>query len=575
MEMLLQTSKSAVVINGCPGPWIACKRGLRQGDDLSPYLFLLVADVLQKIIKEDGGVRHPLIDASCPVLQYADDTLILLRAESADVIRLRQLLDSFSDATGLKINYSKSTAVPMHVPEPSLRRLIRTLQCQKATFPQVYLGLPLSNVKLNLAAFSPLIAKVDRYLSGWKATLLSHAGRLVLLNTVLDGPPAHLMGAVLLPAGTVDALERRRRAFLWAGNQHATGAQCLVAWERVCLPKTDGGLGIRQLKTQNSCLLMKLLHRLHHPAGSSWARWARSQIELATLSGNVHGAHWDGLRSLLPAYRIITRSSIRNGRSTAFWEDVWLGNSTLATQFPILYSHVAHGDTTVHEVLVHGLSLVPRLTPAARSEQSALLQLLDMQTLTGEEDVRTCVFSRADYCISTSSLYRVAVSTGAKVSSYQFVWKNRAPPKVKFFAWLLLQNRIQCRTLLKKKNIIESDTCEICGREPEDAEHIISKCSFAHRFWGHLGWHSSEIPAPPLLWQIKPQAGAPSAELHTFFLLCCWQLWKHRHDVVFRAQAPNLQNLLAACRTEAQLWKDRLPAQTKYVSTYWCSKFIM
>lgn len=96
------TAKSAVLLNGCPGPWFACKRGLRQGDPLSPYLFLLVVDVLQMMIRADGGIQHPLVSGrSCPVLQYADDTLLLVRTDTRDVQRLKLLLDSFSAATGL------------------------------------------------------------------------------------------------------------------------------------------------------------------------------------------------------------------------------------------------------------------------------------------------------------------------------------------------------------------------------------------------------------------------------------------------------------------------------------------
>jgi hypothetical protein len=69
-------------------------------------------------------------------------------------------------------------------------------------FPSNQLGIATLNTKLKLSAFAPLIAKVDKYLAGWKATLLSPAGRVVLINAVLDGLPTYAMVALFLPGGS-------------------------------------------------------------------------------------------------------------------------------------------------------------------------------------------------------------------------------------------------------------------------------------------------------------------------------------------------------------------------------------
>jgi hypothetical protein len=126
---------------------------------LSPNLFLLVADILQDLIKTDGGIRHPMADGLCPGLQYADDTIILVKAELGDITRLKNLLDMFSSATRLAINYDKSTVTPLHLKDGALDQLLEILHCKVGTFPQTYLGLPLSNLKLQLFDFAPLFAK--------------------------------------------------------------------------------------------------------------------------------------------------------------------------------------------------------------------------------------------------------------------------------------------------------------------------------------------------------------------------------------------------------------------------------
>jgi hypothetical protein len=177
------------MVNGCPGPWFTYRRGLRQGDPLSPYLILIIADVLQKLIQAYGCVAHPLVaGAPCPVLQYADDTLNVTRVDAASVSRLRSLLDNFANATKLNINYSKSSVVPLHADPLIVAQCFDVLQCKTETFPQIYLVLPPSPHKIKTAALLPMIMRADKYLAGWKASLLNTMGRAVLTDAVLVTP---------------------------------------------------------------------------------------------------------------------------------------------------------------------------------------------------------------------------------------------------------------------------------------------------------------------------------------------------------------------------------------------------
>ena len=209
-------------------------------------------------------------------------------------------------------------------------------------------------VVLNLSAFSPPIAKTDKNLSGWQASLLNAMGRTVLVNSVLHSALIYIMSAMLPPPGVVEKLDKRRRAFLWSGEETASGAQCLIAWDRVQLPKDQGGLGVKNLQILNQCLLLKLLHRLHHPSDSSWANWVLAQVNLATLAGADLGERFDSIRKLLSVYRAIS-SSVGNGISTAFWHDNWLSVGRLCDAMPALYSHSTAQNSTVAETLAEPL----------------------------------------------------------------------------------------------------------------------------------------------------------------------------------------------------------------------------
>jgi hypothetical protein len=146
----------------------------------------------------------------CAVLQYADDTLVVLRGDISGAVALKNTLDSFASLMSLHINYSKSTLIHIHMNPGMVDTCVQVLGYKKESFPQTYLGLPLSINKLPISAYHPYIQKADRHLSSWQANLLNSMGRTILINSVLDSQLVYLMSSLQLPPAVQTIMDKRR-----------------------------------------------------------------------------------------------------------------------------------------------------------------------------------------------------------------------------------------------------------------------------------------------------------------------------------------------------------------------------
>ncbi|CAJ2657018.1 unnamed protein product [Trifolium pratense] len=202
------TATASVLVNSSPTDEFPLRRGLRQGDPLSPFLFLLAAEGLNVLM--EAMVARNLFTGynigeqglvSVSHLQFADDTLLLGVKSWANVRALRAVLVLFETMSGLKVNFNKSMLVGVNISDSWLGEAASVLCCKVGKIPFLYLGLPIGGDPRRLSFWDPVLHRIKNRLSGWKSRFLSFGGRLVLLRSVLTSLPVYALSFFKAPSG--------------------------------------------------------------------------------------------------------------------------------------------------------------------------------------------------------------------------------------------------------------------------------------------------------------------------------------------------------------------------------------
>ncbi|GMI86798.1 hypothetical protein HRI_002349100 [Hibiscus trionum] len=565
--MCVRTVSTQILWNGDVTESFRPSRGIRQGDLLSPYLFVLCMERLAHRIdaEVEAGAWKPIRLAKSGTgishLFFADDLVLFAEANAKQMSTIHTVMEQFCACSGHRVSVAKTQIYF----SKNVSHDIRVSIGQSLGFEVVedlgkYLGVPLLHKRVSKATYAYLLEKMEKRLSGWVAKSLSLAGRITLAKAVLQAIPTYVMQATFLPKGICREMERIVRRFVWGGSDIKRSI-ALVNWESMRTPIMNGGMRFKDLEVQNNAFIMKVGFEVLTEPTKLWVRVIREKYgwnEEVPLSIDRKRCSrlWKGLSKVWEAIRGSIIWNVRDGVSTDFWYDTWVDEEGPLCERYLSLSPPCPSPVSAMVTADGGWDWgrFEHLIPPEVVDK--IYAIPPPRAWFGPD----CPSYRweIDKTFTVRSAYRFLAGSWTETAQekWRVLWDLNLPQRVLIFLWLVLRGGLLTNVERVRRQLASEGGCGICRQGEEDIDHVLRRCPAACRLWrglipnGYRGVFDSMGLEVWLLHNLRNDSTIPkaTAKWETMFAVGCWLLWKRRCSLLFDEEYIGAEDIAAQCR---------------------------
>jgi hypothetical protein len=405
-------------------------------------------------------------------LLFADDLLLFAEASIEQAHCIMHCLDLFCEASGQKINSQKTEIFFSKNVDQQLRNdIVHHTGYTPATSLGKYLGANISPGRTTRGKFNHIIGKMQNRLSGWKHQCLSLAGRLTLTKSVLSSIPYYHMQYAKLPKTLCDEMEKIQRGFLW-GDTEQTRKPHLINWDICCLPKVDGGLGIKSLHQMNEAFLMKILWNMINHPDDLWCKvlynkyGRNTDLRASIISQPYDSPLWKALSGIGDQFRSHTVWQVGNGQEINFWLDKWMPNGR--TLMNLSTQQTVDITLTIKDTLTEtgNWDLNFLTTNLPRDVVNQLVAIPAPKETDGPDSLGWIGTNTRQFTVQ-SAYYLQRGNYIPIAGNWKNLWNWKGPHRIQTFMWIAAHERLLTNYRRSRWGNGIAPTCPACGNGDE------------------------------------------------------------------------------------------------------------
>ena len=580
IKLCYRNIESCVLNNGWASNYFTPERGVRQGCPLSPYIFILCAEVLANKIRANKDIKGITVCGNeIKISQYADDTTMILDGSKKSFTSALLDLELFGEISGLRLNSKKTEILWIGACAGRQDKLCPEKDLKWVTDKLKALGVwissdPMVSMKAN---YNEKLQKVKNCLSGWEYRRLSLLGKIVVLKSLIASQLVYILSPLSTNQAALDEINNVFYSFLWSGRGDKIKRDVMISDYK------NGGLRMIDIKSFNKALkstwVKKYLDNNNH---GKWKLLFDSELRDCggdvIFKGNLNKSDLAKFIHVSDAFtteilKIWSEisydsniTSTENLLSLPLWQNslVRIGNKPIyykswsskgiqnvrhlmkdADNFLSFTELKERFDVKTNFLVYHGLvSCIKSLRNAIENENE---KIPGFSGLFVENFIKAPKPNRLAYKKLVSAKQSSPRKSQEKWSAdcslqcsetidwemaYKLPFCSTKDTKLIIFQFKLLHRRLATNDFLNKIGIKDNDTCTFCRTEKETLFHLFWSCSETSCFWrGFMKWLAesqiklkSDIFTPDIIIGLRSDT-LSNTNRYFYFLAARYYIW--------------------------------------------------